>query len=460
MVSHQSLLKVTLENLATGETINLNDISQNGSGAQAVSGATGFGLPPVEVQWYEGAGDGASYRGFRVAPRDLDIPLFVYKENRADLKTALKALSRVVAGGPFRINLNDSFLDDEDNLVDESRYIDVVRVGGGTYTYGEDSTGETDWQSIITVRAGNPFWQYAIDQSVSRSYAATDSFVVTNEGTASTPAEWVFLGPLTRAKVTKDDTGETFEWTGTLNLGDVLVINTETATVLDQDGNSRYWGLSPAPDMFKLDSGDNNVTVEIDSQVVTVRTNYVTNPRFGNTTHGYTTTGTVAVVGGQLKVGTTGGSAASATKTITGFSADSGKSYQVRAKLGRLNTTDMSAPHRLTITTNGVDSVYSFGLPGDGVSVEIVHDFVVDGTNDVTIKLQNGVSATGAKPYVTLDDVYVGLTGTYFDGATTDTSDYTYAWTGTADASTSTATPVNANPSSSVSYRERDWMVV
>ena len=59
------------------DALDLDYVFKYGRGIQALSGATGFGLPPVSIRWLEGAGDGALYRGRRVLPRDIDLPLLV-----------------------------------------------------------------------------------------------------------------------------------------------------------------------------------------------------------------------------------------------------------------------------------------------------------------------------------------------------------------------------------------------
>lgn len=450
------MLTVLFENVRTGESLSLNEISTNGSGVQAVAGATGFGLPPVTVHWFEGAGDGAQYRGYKAEPRDLDIPLFVEAANRANLKAKLATLSRVVTGA-FLIKL----VEDDDVY----RTIEVARVGGGTYTYGQDTTGETDWESVLTVRAGSPFWQFATGAGAGPWETGTDTIIVNNPGTADAYPIWTCFGPISSVTVTNDDTGESFAWSGQVNYGEMLTIDTETATCTDQAGSNRYDGLATAPSLFRLAPGDNSVTVTVTKPASLVRTNYVTNPTFGNTTHGWTPSGDgvalgrVSVVSGRLRIGnsTSDTEATSAERSISGLTP--GVTYQVRVKFGGDGVPRaLQVLHTLRVTNIDAGTQTVFTAASD-VYGEVVTTVVAGGSGFITISAS--AAYTGANYCPTyVDQVYVGLPGEYFDGDTTDTASVTYAWVGTANSSRSTATAVDHDPEVAVDFLPRDWMVV
>lgn len=131
------------------DTLDLDYVLKYGRGIQVLSGVTGFGLPPVQVRWLEGAGDGAVYRGRRVLPRDIDLPLLVLGRDRSDLTELWSRLARAL-DGKCKLRL----IEDDGT----SWYCEVYRVGGGQYAYGVDTDGETEIRTVITVRAGNPFW--------------------------------------------------------------------------------------------------------------------------------------------------------------------------------------------------------------------------------------------------------------------------------------------------------------
>lgn len=438
-------------------TVDLDEISQDGAGVEAVAGMTGLGLPPVSVQWLEGAGDGAKARNIRVLPRDIDIPLHVFCEDRDELRAAMRRVSLVLAG-ELRLYLL------EDGV--RAYYADVVRTGGGTYTYGSDSAGEYDWSSIVTVRAGVPYWTHVDAETVTHSGdLEAAAYTITNPGTASAKPVWTINGPLNHFRLARGD--KVLDWWGDLGATDAITVDTDDCSVRDQTGANRYSGLATAPDMWDLSPGANDIAVTLDKFTPTTRTNWVTNPRFGNVTHGWTVTGTgtVAVVSGALKVGTgvsTGtATETTASKTITGFSADVGKAYVVRVKWGyEAFAGAAGTPVKLKITVDGVESSYG-ASGGPGIVRETVKEFVVPASGSVTISATTG-TASGKRVPVLLDEIYVGLAGDYFDGASTDSANYDYAWTGTADASTSTATylPAVPDPSFTLTYEPRDWMEV
>jgi hypothetical protein len=59
------------------DTLDLDYVLKQGRGIQVLTGVTGLGLAAKQVQWLEGAGDGATYRGRRVLARDIDLPLLI-----------------------------------------------------------------------------------------------------------------------------------------------------------------------------------------------------------------------------------------------------------------------------------------------------------------------------------------------------------------------------------------------
>src|SRR6478736_4102406 len=112
------------------DTLDLDYVLKFGRGIQVTSGVTGLGLPPVQVRWLEGAGDGAVYRGRRVLPRDIDIPLYILGRDRDDLMSLWSRLAAML-DGKVRLRM----VEDDGT----SWYCDVYRVGGGTFTYGVDT---------------------------------------------------------------------------------------------------------------------------------------------------------------------------------------------------------------------------------------------------------------------------------------------------------------------------------
>ncbi|AKY03329.1 hypothetical protein FDI81_gp21 [Streptomyces phage Hydra] len=256
------MAKLRLEN--SRDTLSLNEVETAGYGVQALTGVNGLGLPPVSVQWLEGAGDGAVYRRSRVLTRDIDIPLDIVGRNRQDLKNHLSRLSLMLAG-PCTLRMI------EDDGTDWSTQ--VIRVGGGDYTYGSDTTGSRDVQMVVTFRAGDPYWTSSVitRKQVGGDITATSflsglasmpvaasqaigEILLENTGDAVAYPVWEVFGPGNNFKAISP-TGEKLHWTGTLAAGEKLIVDTRMGTVIDGTGANRYSELAPAPRFWAIEPG-------------------------------------------------------------------------------------------------------------------------------------------------------------------------------------------------------------
>jgi hypothetical protein len=254
------------------DTIDLNEIDDKGVGFQAKSGVTGLGLPPVSVQWLEGAGDGAVFRGTRVQTRDIDLPIEILALDRADLQAKLSRLALVLAGGCTLVL-------DEGNGVTWST--EVHRVGGGEYTYGDDTVGGREFQTVITLRAGDPYFTSSVQQVRTISGAAGASAFLanmvtmaiapsqaigaidlSNSGDAAAYPVWEVRGPGDHFTATSP-TGETLKWNGTLTVGQKLIVDTRKGTVKDETGANRYDLLDTAPRFWTVQPGDSTAVASL-----------------------------------------------------------------------------------------------------------------------------------------------------------------------------------------------------
>ncbi len=242
----------------------------------ALAGLSGFGLPPVDVQWTEGVTDGATLANVRVKPRDIDLPLAIFANDRADLKARLERLTPALT--------QEATLKLADPATSETWSAAVIRIGGGDAALGIDTDAETYWQTVVTLRAGRPFWirdsaeQFTITPggagrsllprlanlrlSSSQALGTRD---VTNPGNATAYPTWIINGPGTTFAAIDED-GNTLEWEGTLEEGDTLTIDTAEGTVTDQTGADRYDGIT-SPTMWLLRPGLSTVTVALDGAV-------------------------------------------------------------------------------------------------------------------------------------------------------------------------------------------------
>lgn len=244
--------------------LDLDYVLKTGRGIQVTSGVTGLGLGAKQAQWLEGAGNGSLYRGTRALARDIDLPLYVLGDNRADLKYLMARLAKMLAG-PCVL----TFTDDDGTAWATT----VVHTGGGDYTYGKDTVGERELQTVITVRAGDPFFTATspmrqtikgvtqsrglIGKLVNLRLASSQrigSITLSNTGDADAYPIWTVYGPGDTFTAISP-TGQTLQWNGTLAATDVLTIDTKAGTVVDQTGANRYDKLAPAPRFWTVPQG-------------------------------------------------------------------------------------------------------------------------------------------------------------------------------------------------------------
>lgn len=213
-----------------------------------VPGMSG-GLPPVDPAWLIGAGDGAIYRGARVLPREITIPVVL----RGDaIAATLDSLTTVLApqNAPARLTMSAAL---------GSWWVDVVRTGGGDWQWGQDSDGSEWLQTSLTLSAGQPFWTRGAVETVAST--GTGSVSIANPGTAPAWPTWTLAGPATALTLTSA-AGEVLQWVGTLADGSNLVIDTEDATIAVST-TSRYSELAAAPRFWPLPAGSSTITVAI-----------------------------------------------------------------------------------------------------------------------------------------------------------------------------------------------------
>ncbi|MFE2104304.1 phage tail family protein [Kitasatospora sp. NPDC059463] len=250
------------------DDLNLNEVAETGFGFQATAGATGLGLPPVTVQWLEGAGDGSRYRSKRVLGRDIDLPLDIVGRDRKHLRELIGRLARLLTAECTLALVED----------DGSRWTTTVqRVGGGEYTLD----GGRDIQMVLTLRAGDPFFTAStVTTQAVRGDAGTRSFLselaalpvaasqaigtisLTNDGDVAAYPVWEVLGPGRDLHVASP-TGDELRWTGTLAAGEKLIIDTRAATVVDGKGANRYAELAPAPRFWTVPPGTSTAKAEL-----------------------------------------------------------------------------------------------------------------------------------------------------------------------------------------------------
>ncbi|MEU5433817.1 phage tail family protein [Streptomyces sp. NPDC020719] len=260
------------------DTLDLAGQAMTGFGFQATAGMTGRGLPAVDVQWLSGAGDGARWRGQRVQPRDLDIPLDILGRDRSHLSELVSRLAQAVAGECQLV-----LVDDQDVRWSTS----VYRTGGGDIT----DDGGTSLQTVISFRAPDPYFVAStistqsvtgdpgkkpfLSNLVAMPLAASQAIGnVQLDNTGDVPAYpvWEVYGPGRDLTVTAP-TGETLRWQGTLATGERLIVDTRNGSVRDGANTNRYADLATAPRFWTVPPGTSTASISLldttaDSRIV------------------------------------------------------------------------------------------------------------------------------------------------------------------------------------------------
>ncbi|WP_405057045.1 phage tail family protein [Kribbella sp. NBC_01505] len=500
--------KLVLKSTVTGQLFDLDSVLMQGDdeyertvpaearGVQALAGVTGLGLPDVATQWLEGAGDGAAYRGRRVLPRDIDLPIYVDGSDREGLKAILARLAAVLAGEcEFRI------VDDDGTYW----YTKVHRVGGGRYVYGEDTTGERDLITVLTLRAGDPFWTSSrmstavikasgagrglLNGSLTalkfKSSQAFGDVIFENRGDAPAYPLWEITGPGANFKAVSP-LGEILQWNGTLLAGQKLFIDTLTGRVWDSTGANRFTNLGTAPRMWTVPPGISTANVTITTAAAGTptrvagsdRTNYVTNPSFESNTAGWTfadflgNAKTASRVTSDKYFGTVSASVTvddhvQARFTVAGLTV--GKKYyaQARIKIPAATGVNFAGDPSADIRA-GTDVTNSAYTSVRGQWVQLICEFTASTTSQlIQVVFHPGTQSVGGTTtgwtYAGLiDAVAVSETDDYFDGSFTDSLTNDYEWTGTAHASTSKMWDIVQAGETTIqpTWRDRKWLVI
>lgn len=253
----------------------------------------GMGMPPVELQWFDGAGDGSSFRGGRTLPRTLDMPVKIEGRSRQQVLDRFSALARIMRL-PYEPTLTAKFDDDEYRLR-------VVRTGGGDYDMSVDSDGRTILHTVITVQAGSPFWEsvdgegreispagvglgllgpgQSLVQLILGSIDGFGSVTFQNTGDVDAWPVWTLFAPFTGFALVRSD-GLALEWVGdAAKTTGFIVVDSLNGTVVDETGANRYGELEPAPKFFPITPGSSDASVVLNGAGGATRATVSWNPR-------------------------------------------------------------------------------------------------------------------------------------------------------------------------------------
>ena len=235
------------------------------------TGISGFGIPPTAVRIEDSAGDGGVWRHTKRSVRDVDLPITVFGANRDEVQAKLRRLGTLLQDGLGAPKLRAVY-DNGDEL-----YLEVHYVGGGETLIDNNEAGQTWCRWVISLRAPNPYWRSGIEESFSistgytgrgllpelskmkvSSSTALGVVTVVNAGDVATYPVWSITGPVQNLQINNGTLGFSFP---VVYAGQTITVDTETSTVVDQDGLNRYDYLGPAPKFFNLPPGTTGISV-------------------------------------------------------------------------------------------------------------------------------------------------------------------------------------------------------
>lgn len=259
-----------------GRVVDLgNHIDRYPAGAAALDdGMDGLGLPPVSPRFFEGAGDGSSYRGTRVLAREITIPILFVAPDRPALRSLVSNLAYALAPqyAPATLVYTDP---------DGSSWVtEVVRSGSGTPV----TDGETYYRLDLALTAPDPFWTREEASTALIEPAGTGrgllrpggslshlrlasgqvqgNVVIENPGDAHAYPVTTLLGPATYF-LFRSNSGECYEWSGKIAAGERRIFDHAACTATDAEGRNCYAELLAAPHFWPVPPGVQTAWVDV-----------------------------------------------------------------------------------------------------------------------------------------------------------------------------------------------------
>lgn len=254
------------------------------------TGVQGFGIPATSVRIDESAGDGGTWRHTKRGIRDLDLPLVIFGNNRSDVESKLRRLSRLLQTnqGATKIVANYS---NGDSLFLEAHY-----VGGAETQFGSDANG-TFCRWVLQMQAPQPYWQTSNESSFTIGSGSTGHGLlpeltklrlsssqtlgivqVENIGDVPIQPRWVIRGPVKDLVISNGT--DTFGFTGTILGGKTYTVDTLTGEVYDETGANIYDLLSAAPKFFALPVGESVMEISGTDSTPDTRITCYYSPRY------------------------------------------------------------------------------------------------------------------------------------------------------------------------------------
>ncbi|WKW85413.1 minor tail protein [Microbacterium phage Milani] len=263
------------------------------SGIKAGLNVRGTGMPGVELQWFEGAGEGKTLQGGRALGRTVDMPIKFYGANRGEVQEKYSEVGRIllVENAPVLVTLE---------LDGEAWRSEMVRTGGGDFTYGQDTDGSTYLKTVVTMESGSPYWTRVDSearvitpgglgipllgpgQSLSQlrlsNTEGSGAVQFTNTGDVAAWPTWRFLPPFQNFLLSRDGMVLAFNQAAVKTTG-YIDIDSKAGTIVDENGVNRYDLLGAAPKFFSIPRGTTSAQVVLNGATSDTRVNVAWHPR-------------------------------------------------------------------------------------------------------------------------------------------------------------------------------------
>lgn len=262
---------------ATGDVLDLT----GGQGYTCLPGRNGFGLPPREVAAADLPDGGASLQSIRDQARMLAIPLRVQGTTQAEYLERLRRLQAamrhpvrdgIAQPGVLTVALPDGSRRSiaayyHGGLSGEEEPLDDLLLKMGTFPNFELIALDPYWtggqvSQQWRASAGRAFFgpmplQLAASQVLG-------SVTVDLPGDADSFPVWTISGPGIPT-ITNVTSGRSFAFADAIAPGTVVTVDTrpDRLTVLDDQGTDLYDKLATWPDLWPLEPGRNELTVEM-----------------------------------------------------------------------------------------------------------------------------------------------------------------------------------------------------
>jgi hypothetical protein len=236
-------------------------------------GFLGFNIPAAEVRIENSAGDGGVFRHAKRGVRNLDIPITVVGDDRADVQTKLRRLGKLTQNVFGPLTLRASYTDGT------SLELKTYYTGGAEGEWGSNA-GQIYATWTLSLKAPQPYWQSTTVEQFTVTRGATGrgllpnltklrvsssqalgAILINNTGDVPMFPTYRVLGPIDDLLI-RSDTGEAFSFNVDLAAGQIININTETGQVTNDAGENQYSILNPAPKLFRIPVGESTVFIE------------------------------------------------------------------------------------------------------------------------------------------------------------------------------------------------------